>query len=238
MRRVGLYGASGNIAPHIVPQLAKDYDLHLSDISPYPDGREIAHVDVTDYEQVLEAARGCDALMNFTVLRSVRDPAFSVNVTGAWNVMRAAVELGIKKIVHTGPQCIRGSFDHAFDVVDPPRAPGTSLYGLTKTMSYEICRTFARRYGIQTVTFVFNGLRPRPEGSETKSDFPPFTVIYEDLARACKLALEIESVPDHYQEFNMLSYEAHGKYSVDKARRILGFEPGERWEDYYKRPLE
>lgn len=235
MKRVSLYGASGNIAPHIVPLLKKDYDLHLSDISPYPDGREIAHVDVADYEQVLEAARGCDALMNFTVLRSIRDPGFAVNVTGAWHVMRAAAELGIQKVVHTGPQCIRGSFDHAFDVSDVPRGAGSGIYGLTKTMSYEICRAFARQYGIQTVTFVFNGLQPRPE-PKTKRDFPPFTVVYDDLAAACKLALEIESVPDDYQEFNMLSYEAHGKYKVDKARRILGFEPGERWEDYFKRP--
>ncbi len=236
MKRIALYGASGNIAPHIVPMLEKDYELHLSDIAPYPDGREITHVDITNYDQVLEAARGCDALMNFTVLRSIRDPGFAVNVTGAWHVMRAASELGIKKVVHTGPQCIRGSSDHAFDVSDVPRAPGSGIYGLTKTMSYEICRTFARRYGIQTVTFVFNGLRPRPDGPQTQTDFPPFTVIYDDLAAVCKLALEIESVPEDYQEFNMLSFEAHGKYTVDKARRILGFEPSERWEEYYKRP--
>lgn len=238
MKKVLLLGASGNIAPHIIPELEKTYDLRLSDVSPYPDGRDIQHVDVTDYDQVLEAARGVDAIMNFTVIRSVRDPAFEVNVTGAWHAMRAAAKLGIKRVLHTGPQCIRGAHDHEFGVSDVPRAPGTSLYGLTKTMSYEICRIFARRYGIQTVTFVFNGLGPRPDGSRREVDFPPMTIVYDDLAEACKLALEIESVPDDYQEFNMLSYEGHGKYNVEKARRILGFEPSERWEDYYKRPSQ
>ena len=61
------------------------------------------------------------------------------------------------------------------------------------------------------------------------------TIVYDDLTHACQLALDIESIPDNYQEFNMLSYEGHGKYNVDKARRILGFEPLEKWEGYYRR---
>ena len=36
----------------------------------------------------------------------------------------------------------------------------------------------------------------------------------------------------------MLSYEGHGKYSVEKARQILGFEPTEKWENYFKRPID
>ena len=127
MKKVLLLGASGNIAPHIIPELEKTYDFRLTDVSPYPDGRDIQHVDVTDYDQVLEASRGVDAIMNFTVIRSVRDGAFDVNVTGAWHVMRAAAELWIKRVLHTGPQCIRGAHDHEFDVSDVPRAPEIAL---------------------------------------------------------------------------------------------------------------
>jgi len=68
-------------------------------------------------------------------------------------------------------------------------------------------------------------------------DFPPFVIVWEDLQHACRLGLEIESVPDHFQEFNMLSYLGHGKYRMDKARRILGFERLAEWESYFKRAL-
>ena len=68
--------------------------------------------------------------------------------------------------------------------------------------------------------------------------FPPFTIVWEDLQLACRLALDIESVPDNFQDFNMLSYEGHGKYSVEKARQILGFEPTEKWESYFKRSID
>lgn len=237
MKKVLLLGASGLIAPHLMAGLDPHYDFRLTDVKPHPDGRDIQTVDVTDYAQVLDAATGMDAIMNFTVNRADPNVSFHVNTKGALHVMKAAAELGIKKVLHSGPQLVRTYYDHEFDMSDVPRAPGIGYYGVTKMLSYEICRTYARTYGIQTVCFVFNGLGESPETKNYGKDFPPFTIVWEDLQHACRLALDIESVPDDYQEFNMLSFEGHGKYNVDKARRILGFEPTQKWEDYFKREV-
>lgn len=70
----------------------------------------------------------------------------------------------------------------------------------------------------------------------TGTDFPPFTIVWEDLQHACRLALEIERVPDDFQAFNMMSYQGQGKYLFGKAERILGYTPLERVERYYRRP--
>jgi nucleoside-diphosphate-sugar epimerase len=234
-KSVLLLGASGNIAPPILPGLEPHFDLRLADVAPHPDGRPVLNVDVTSYEQVLEASRGMDAVMNFTVVRQDPEQSFHVNTLGAWHVMKAAAELGIRKVIHTGPQTINLTHEHDFGVVDVPRTPGTNYYGCTKMLGSEICRIFARQYGIQTIAFHFLGLRLRPTGPVTGVDFHRFAIIYDDLAHACRLALDLETVPGGYQDFNMLSFEAHGRYSIDKARRILGFEPLERWEDYYRR---
>ena len=238
MKKVLVLGASGNIAPYITPGLAKDYELHLTDIIPHPSGTPTTAVDVTCYEQVLEASRGMDAIMNFTVIRDDPTISFDVNVKGALHVMKAAVVHNINKVIHTGPQLVRSGYDHDFDVDDVPRIPGTNYYGITKFLSMEICKIYSRAYDIQTICFVFNGLGPKPTTAVTKQDFPTFTVVWEDLEHACRLALEIESVPDNFQDFNLLSYLAHGKYQVEKAKRILGFEPLERVEDYFKRPTD
>ena len=40
-------------------------DLTLADIKPYPDGRPIKHVDMRHYDQVRDAMRGMDAVMEF-----------------------------------------------------------------------------------------------------------------------------------------------------------------------------
>ena len=233
-KQVLFLGASGLIGPHLTPGLEADYDLRLSDVKPHPDGTPLMHVDITDYAQLLEAARGVDAIMNFAVVRSDPDQSYHVNVRGAWNVMRVAVELGVGKVIHTGPEAIMGAYDHDFGLEAPPDRPGAGYYGITKIQSRTICEAWARAYGIQTICLLFCALGPRPTRT-TGQDFHRFYVVYEDLQQACRQALELDPVPDHYQDINLLSFEGHGKYSTARARRILGFEPAEHWEDYYRR---
>jgi len=234
-KKVLFLGASGNVGPFVTPGLEDDYDLLLTDIKPHPHGVPVTTVDITSYEQVHEAARGMDAIVNFTVVRG--DPAlsFHVNVRGAWHMMKAAVAHGIKKVIHTGPQSVRHISEHDFDIVDVPAAPGSGYYGCTKLLSREICRAFAQAHGIQTVYFVFSGLGAGPSGPVPGHDLPIFRIFWDDLQHACRLALEIESIPDHFQEFNMFSCEGHGKYRLDKVRAILGFEPVRSWADCFRR---
>ncbi len=235
MKKILVLGASGMVAPNVTPGLEPYYHLHLTDVQPRPSGKPIMTVDVTSYEQVFQAAHGMDAIMNFTVVRSDPVQSFNVNTKGAYHVMKAAAEHGIKKVIHTGPQLVRTGYAHDFDIQDPPLMPGTGYYALTKFLSMEICKIYAREYGIQTICFLFNGLGAKPTEPVTKQDLPPFTVVWEDLQHACRLALEIECVPDNFQSFNLLSYLSQGKFGIDKARRILGFEPLERLEDLFRR---
>ena len=87
----------------------------------------------------------------------------------------------------------------------------------------------------KTLYFVFAGLGASPTEPVSGHDVPLFRIFWEDLQHVCRLALEIESIPDHFQEFNVFSCEEHGKYRLDKLRSILGFEPTRRWADYFKR---
>lgn len=237
-QKVLFLGASGLIGPFLTPGLVDDYDLKLTDVKAHPDGVAVEHVDVTDYGQVRAAASGMDAIMNFTVNRADPDLSFHVNTLGAWNVMRVAAELGIGKVIHSGPQDHRQAHDHDFDVDEAPGAPGTGWYGCTKMLSREICRAFAQAHGIQTICFLFNGLHPAPDEPVTGRDFPPFTVVWEDLHVACRCALEVESVPGNYQEFNLHSHLGQEKYLLDRAQRLLGFELVRNVARMYRRPVE
>jgi len=235
MKKVLILGASGLVAPYVIPGLEPYYDLRLADIKPHPHGKPITTVDITSYEQVSSAARGIDAIMNFTVLRNDPVESFHVNTRGAWHMMKAAAEHGITKIIHTSPHFVCYFYEHDFDIVDVPPASGTGYYSLTKFLSLEICQVYARAHGIQTICFLFAGLGPKPTEQKSYQDFPLFFIVWEDLQHACRLALEIESVPSHFQALNMLSYPGHDKYRVDRAREILGFEPLEDWEAFFKR---
>ena len=65
--------------------------------------------------------------MNFTVVRDHPEQSFHVNMRGALNVMQAAVEHGIKKVIHSGPQFVRSTYDHDFDIADVPPVLTTGL---------------------------------------------------------------------------------------------------------------
>ena len=157
--KVCIYGAGGPVGAAAANSLRDDYTLRLTDLlaledikpqsklAPLPVRPEPPHewrqVDITDYQQVLEAARGMDALINVTVLRPMLVPAFGVNTIGAYNVMRAAVECGIKRVIHTGPRHthldFEGDYFSDFDVPDEaPLHPGSDLYALTKYLGGEI----------------------------------------------------------------------------------------------------
>src|SRR3954469_23412693 len=112
--KVALFGAGGPVGAAAARALRDHYTLRITDIRPIaeinaagkpqspgaplpevlPPPHECRVVDISDYGQVLEAARGMDALINVSVLRHELVPAFRVNLIGAYNVARAAVELG------------------------------------------------------------------------------------------------------------------------------------------------
>lgn len=207
-----------------------------------PDGRHVwQRVDVTNYEQVLTAAKGMDALINATVLRPHLVPAFQVNVVGAYNVMRAAAECGIKRVVHTGPRHTRLSFegDYYPDFAVPDEAPlhpGADLYALTKFLGGEIVRVFAERHEIQVVTFLYCSFRPADSpDAENGSGVHPFAIAWEDTGEPFLHALRASDLPSFHEVIDICTTLPHGKYGTDKAERLLGWKPKHRFERLYTR---
>jgi nucleoside-diphosphate-sugar epimerase len=77
---------------------------------------EIVMGDVRDAFSVREAVRGVDAVMHLAALIAIpysyAAPAsyVDVNITGTLNVMQAACDLGIKKVMHTSTSEERSMF--------------------------------------------------------------------------------------------------------------------------------
>ena len=128
--KVLVLGSAGLVGvPAVVPGLEPYHQLRLADIKPHPPEMEARHetwtVDISDAEQVAQAAEGMEAIVNSTVVRDHPIQAFDVNIVGAFNVLQAAVRHGIKRIVHAGPQ-VSSAFRDEFDVSsDAPPRPGT-----------------------------------------------------------------------------------------------------------------
>jgi len=230
--KVLLLGANGYMGPHVVKALEPYYELRITDIKapPQKTSHEFQYVDVASLEQVRKAAEGMDAIINLSVVRGHRQLAFDVNTRGCHNMMLAAVEHGIRRVINTGPHhSVAGSTYEGIDfgiTPDVPPHPGSVLYAHTKALGQELCRVFTQHHDIYVQEYLFDSLREM--SSLTRgTDATPFSISWADCGEVFRLGLEIELswLPSRCEIFFFLADMPHGEFVADKAKRILGFRP-------------
>ena len=235
-----ILAAAGRLAPHIVKALEGEHRLRLTDIQDTPHGdHEFLKVDASDPDQVMSAAEGMDAIINLAVLRDDRQLGFDVNARGCYNTMAAAVHHGIKRVINTAPHfLIAGPTYETFDYLlgpDIPPQPGTSIYALTKSLGQEICRVFTENHDVYVCTLIFYNFRYPEDHSNEGRDFTPFTVSWSDAGEAFRhaLSIKLEDLPSRCELFNIFADIPHQKFSNEKAKRILGWQPTSQLEQFW-----
>ena len=230
--KVLILGGAGMLGPYVLPVLDQKYDLLVTDIQRPPNEfrGEFRIVDVANAEQVMAAAEGMDAIINLSVLRADRKLAFDVNALGCYNMMEAAVKHGIKRVINTGPHfTIAGPTYEGFDYEINPEIPphsGTNLYALSKSVGHEICRVYAEHYDLYVQMYLYYNFRD-PEDPERDREVRPFAVSWHNGAEVFPHGLEIpfEKLPSRFETFFVFTDMPHGRFSNEKAKRILGWQP-------------
>ncbi|MFK7890547.1 MAG: NAD-dependent epimerase/dehydratase family protein [Granulosicoccus sp.] len=173
--RVLFTGGAGKAGKHVIPYLLEQGHTILNvDLAPldYPGVNNLI-ADITDSGQMFNAmtsycgfeemepghgVKGFDAVVHFAavprILINPDNETFRVNTMGTYNVIEAAVKLGIKKIVIASSETTYGvcftdgpcdphslPLDEDYDV-DP-----MDSYGLSKVVNEKTARTFQRRSG-------------------------------------------------------------------------------------------
>ena len=251
--KVLILGVNGMVGPYLLKVLEGRHDLRLADIAE-PHGifnhrtgfeaeetqgrHEFRRVDVSDLDQVAAAAEGMDAIVNLTVLRHHRRVSFDVNVRGSYNIMVAAEKHGIRRVVGTGAHFgVAGSGYERFDYdinPDVPSHPGIEMYPFTKSLGLEVSRVFTENDDVFVLWLLFYNffdLQDHPE------NYAPFIVAWSDAAEAirCALEVELETLPSRCEIFNILTDIPHRKFSNEKTKRLLGWEPEHRLEHLWRK---
>ena len=234
-------GANGYLGPHVVKALERDHTLRLTDINDLDTPHEYFKLDVSDLDSVVAAAEGMDAIVNLSVLRHDRQLAFDVSARGAYNMMVAAVEHGIRRVINTGPHfTIAGpSYERVDYEIGPDVTPqpGTNLYALTKSLGQEACKVFSEVHDIYVLTLLFYNFFDPSDTSRYGQDVTPYAVTWDDSAEAFPLALTVDegSLPSRCEVFYIFTDMPHGRFSNEKAKRILGWQPTNKLEQFYTR---
>jgi UDP-glucose 4-epimerase len=112
---------------------------------------EIVEGELRSYERVHNAVRGVDIVYHLGALgsvpRSVQDPLTSnaVNVEGTLNVLLAARDEGIRRVVFSSSASVYGSSRQMPTTEESPPDP-VSPYGVAKLAAERYCVSFSRVY--------------------------------------------------------------------------------------------
>lgn len=139
-------GGSGYFGSILVERaLAQGDRVRVLDLNPSDTDAESVVADVRNLAAVREACDGVDLVLhNVAQVPLARDRAlfWSVNVTGTANVLLAARDAGVAKVVHTSTSAIYGIPEHNPVHEDSPAHP-LEAYGRAKLEAEVLCREAA-----------------------------------------------------------------------------------------------
>jgi NAD dependent epimerase/dehydratase len=128
---------------------------------------EVFMGDIRDPYGVKEAMKGCDAVLHLAALIAIPysyhspDTYVDTNVKGTLNVLQAARELGVKKVIHTSTSEVYGTARFV-PITEQHPLQGQSPYSATKIAADQLAYSFYASFGVPVVIArPFNTYGPR-----------------------------------------------------------------------------
>jgi len=130
---------------------------------------QLVEGDLRSYERVHAAVRGAEVVFHQGALpsvpRSVQDPltTTAVNIEGTLNVLLAARDEGVRRIVNASSSSVYGNTG-SLPRVETQAPDPISPYAVAKLAAERFCTSFSRVYGMEIVSLrYFNVFGPRQD---------------------------------------------------------------------------
>ncbi|MBX9628396.1 MAG: NAD-dependent 4,6-dehydratase LegB [Gemmataceae bacterium] len=234
-RKILVTGADGFIGSHLTEELVRrGHDVRafvlynsfnswgwLDDSPAEVRGKlDVFAGDVRDPHCVREAMAGCDVVFHLAALIAIpysyRAPQHvaDVNVTGTLNVLQAARQLGVGRVVHTSTSEVYGTARFVPITEEHPLQP-QSPYAATKVAADALALSFHKSFGTPvTVCRPFNTYGPR---QSARAVIPSVVIQVASGKRAIKLGATHPT-----RDFNYVADTVRGFLAVAAADRAVG----------------
>ena len=244
--RVLVTGAAGYIGRIVARDLTEHHQVRGVDLSPMPGLADARTIDLNSYEEVYQALDGIEGIAHLAWPLGRREglaPSdhtdLGAGVRGTFQLLKAAVARGIGRVVFQSTINITGpSWDNWRITEEELPRPGVGGYSLGKTLAEELCRSFARVHPLTIAVIRFGGVftleeSGRESAAPDRHGVPSSCVERRDIAQAYHLALT-RPLPRPFEIFHIFHARPGDCFPIDKARRILGFEPQYNCEELWR----
>ena len=178
MMKIVITGGAGFIGSNLAEELSKKHEVVIIDDLSTGSAENVEDLDlelvrgsITDPDLLEEYFRGVDYVFHQAALpsvqRSIEDPvrANEVNICGTLNVLVAARDADVKKVIYASSSSVYGDtpeLPKREDMKPDPKSP----YAVAKLAGEYYCRVFNEIYGLKTVALrYFNVYGPRQDPS-------------------------------------------------------------------------
>lgn len=236
-KKILLTGADGFIGSHLTEELVKAgypvkafvyynsfntwgwLDTLPKDIMEHV---EVFTGDIRDPHGVREAMRGCDAVFHLAALIAIPfsyhspDSYVDTNIKGTLNVLQAARELSLERVLVTSTSEVYGTAQYV-PIDEKHPFQGQSPYSATKIGADRLAESFYRSFDLPvTIVRPFNTYGPR---QSARAVIP--TIITQLLAGAKEIKLGSLSPT---RDFNFVKDTANGFIEIFQSEKTVGEE--------------
>jgi uronate dehydrogenase len=235
MSKVLVTGSAGTVGRPLCEELRRrGHTVRGLDLVPTPDLEDAVVADIADAAAVRAATRGVDAVVHLAAQPHERPfpELVGPNVVGLYNVMDAARDEAVKRLV------LASSMMVVWSNRKTATAPATveerlpnNHYALTKVWAEQMGELYARRFGMSILAVRLGWMVRNPDEVRHMRELGIFDCYVSRADGARALAAGVEADGIGFEIVYVASRGGERVFDMEPARRLLGFEPQQRWPE-------
>jgi nucleoside-diphosphate-sugar epimerase len=234
-KKLFITGAAGLVGSALRRYLRDRYDFRLLFHSKIPEvesGDEVMVSDLANFENMVEACDGVDAIAHLGIAVSgsgaprtlYNQMIMETNIKGTYNIFEAARINKVPKVIFASTNHVTGFYERegTYTTPDMPVRPD-SMYGISKAFGEAMGRHYHDQYGMSVYCIRIANF---PNTDEVNTNYEPGSNRWLSSRDMSELtACCIEAPHPQFGIFYGVSRGGEKKWDLSNAKELVGWEP-------------